>query len=114
MKFSTLFGAAIVFFSATALAGDMTYLSSAKSRETRSMLVDLPSGKSQVDVWGTDNETISCVFVDRGTGNVAYEATNVTRCVGTANLTLPTTIQAKITNNGNKDIQFRVWVRSTK
>jgi hypothetical protein len=115
MKFFAIIGAAIVCFSATALAAwDMTYMTHANAGETKELPLSIPSGKSQVDVWSADGNTISCTFVDRGTGNVAYEAKNVQRCVGTADLALPATAKAQITNNGTKETEIRVWVRTVK
>ena len=105
--------AAIVSFSATALAAyDMMYMTHAKAGETKELPVAIPSGKSLIDVWAVDGSSISCVFIDKGTGNVAYEAKNVQRCVGNADLTLPATAKAQITNNGNKEAELRIWVRA--
>jgi hypothetical protein len=113
MKFPSIIATAILFLSGTALAYDMTYMSSLKANQTKQVTVELPSGKSTVEVWATDNEKISCQFIDRGTGNVAYESSDTQRCVGRADLSLPAHMLAKITNNGNKDLDFRIWVHDT-
>lgn len=113
MKFPTIIATAILFLSATAMAYDQTYLSRIKATQTREVLVELPNGKSTVEVWGTDKENISCTFIDRGTGNVAYESKDTQRCVGRADLSLPAHMLAKITNNGNKDLDVRIWVHDT-
>lgn len=114
MKFSTIIGAAIVFFSTTALAAawDMMYITHAKAGEVKELPLVIPSGKSQTDVWSDDGSPVSCVFVDKGTGNVAFEAKNVSRCVGTANLALPANVRAQVTNNGSKEAELRIWVRT--
>jgi len=114
MKLFTPILTAILLFSATALAYDMTYLSSVKAHTTRQVNVDLPSGKSTVEVWATGNEKITCTFIDKGTGNVAYESKDTQRCVGNANLSLPVTMLAKVSNNGDKDIDIRIQVRDSK
>lgn len=116
MKFSTIIGAAIVFFSTTALAAawDMTYITHAKAGEVKELPLMIPSGKSQTDVWSSDGSPVSCVFIDKGTGNVAYEAKNVSRCVGTADLALPVTVRAQVTNNGTREAEIRIWVREVK
>jgi hypothetical protein len=114
MKLSLLIGAAILFLSGTAIAHDMTYLALAKPHETKQMSVDLPAGKSVVEVWSEDHSKISCTFVQRATGEVVYEATNVDRCIGNAKLTLPVIITMRITNHEDKDAYLRVWVRDSR
>ena len=114
MKLFTSILAAILFISTTALAYDWTYVGPVKAHSTREKVVDLPSGKSIVEVWAVGDEKITCVFVDKGTGNVAYEAKDTIRCVGGANLALPARILVRITNNGDKDIESRIQVRDVK
>lgn len=115
MKFSTIIGAAIVFFSTTALAAwDMTYIIHPKAGEVKELPLVIPTGKSQTDVWSSDGSPVSCVFIDKGTGNVAYEAKNVSRCVGTADLALPANVRAQVTNNGTRETEIRIWVREIK
>lgn len=113
MKFPAIIAASILFLSSVAYAYDMTYLSGVKAHDTKQVLVEIPQGKHTVEIWGTDGEMISCTLIDRGTGNVAYKADNVQRCVGRADLSLPANVLAKITNNGNKDLEFRIWVHDT-
>lgn len=113
MKFPAIIASSILFLSATAFAYDMTYMFSAKAHQTSQMVVHLPTGKSTVEVFGSNNETISCTFIDRGTGNIAYESKDTTRCVGNANLGLPASMLAKITNNGDRDIDYRIWVHDS-
>lgn len=113
MKFTTIIGTAILFISSTALAYDMTSLLTVKANQSNESVVSLPEGRSTVEVWSTGGEKISCVFIDRSNGAVAYESKDTTRCVGRADLSLPAHMLAKITNNGNKDLDIRIWVHDT-
>lgn len=114
MKFPTILGAAVLFIASTAMAYDMTYMSSLNPRETKSVAINLPAGKSMTEVWGTNGETISCTFIDPGTGNAAYQAKNVQRCVGRADLSLPSNLTVKITNSDMKSFEFRIWVHDVQ
>lgn len=115
MKLSTMIGTvAIVFIAGTALAYDTTTMSHLKPYGTTKLSVKIPEGKSAVEVWGTNNETISCTFYDPGTGNIAYQASNVGRCIGRADLSLPLVMPMKISTPENKEIDLRVWVHDDK
>lgn len=100
---------AIVLLSNVALAYNATYNKTAGAKETISITVSLPV-KSIVRVEGTKQENISCVFFDKGTGNVAFESSNTTACVGHTS-TFPAVIVAKITNNENKPADLQINVR---
>jgi hypothetical protein len=113
MKFFVLI-ISIVLFSTVAMAYSASYTRTVPAKETTTVFVDLPDGKSVVEVEGTKLEHISCTFIDRGTGKVAFQATNTQRCVGTANLTLPAVMLAQVTNNENKTIELRIRVNDSK
>ena len=106
--------ATILLITVTAFAYDMTYLTSVKAHSTTQMSVDLPSGKSVTEVWAVGDEKINCTFIDKGTGNIAYQAKDTQKCVGVANLALPANILAKIDNTNDKNIDIRIQVKSSK
>ena len=112
---ATILAAALSATTAAAAdAYDWTHLANVKAHQTSQTVVELPGGKSTVEVWAHDNAEISCTFIDRGTGNVAYQATKVQRCVGQASLSLPATMTVRITNESNKDLDYRIWIHETR
>lgn len=114
MKLFAAITSAILLTAGVAMAYDMTHLlNRVEPHQTRLATVDLPAGKSTVEVWGERQDSISCTFVDYGTNKVVYEASNVTRCIGTADLSLPARVQARITNNGNQVTDIRIQVHDT-
>ena len=114
MKLFTSIISSAILVSATAAAYDTTYLYAVPAHYNKQMVVELPSGKSIIEVWAEDNEKISCTFVDRGTYKTVYEAVDTQRCIGNANLSLPTFLLTKVINNGDKDIRVRTWIHDQK
>lgn len=110
-----LFSITILCFSLSALAHDFTRLGSVKPQHaTVFPSVELPEGKSLTEVWATNNEKISCRFISETTAEVVYKADDTQRCVGTANLVFPAHIHIIIINKGDKQIDVRAWIHSTK
>src|SRR5579864_7852264 len=98
MKLSALFGVAIVFISATALAYDLTYLGPIKAKETKVVKVDLPTGKLAVDVTSDDAATrFNCQF-SSSYGGVVFEQNNVAKCTMTATMQSDTSMNVSVTN----------------
>jgi hypothetical protein len=104
----------ILLISTTVLAYDITYCGLLKTHSTKQVVVELPTGKSTIEVWGSNHEKINCLFVDKGTGNKAFEAEDTELCSGTANLSLPAVILARITNNTDSDIDLSIEVKDNK
>lgn len=111
---TALLALAILCISTAAIAYDMTYLGIVKAHGTIQVPVELPAGTFKVEVWANDNATITCAFVDKGTGEVAYQAKDVRRCVGYGKLSVPGHILASITNDNDKGLDFKVWVHDAK
>ena len=97
-----------------AFANDMTYVTVAKPHQTVFTTVEVPSGKSMVSVRASHDQNISCIFIDRGTGKVAFEARNVPVCLGKADLVLPARMLTKVANDTDQNLQITIWVYSTK
>ncbi len=116
MKITSMFGAAIVCFSATAMAYDMTYILPVKAHHFESSRVELPSGNSSVTVRNSNDKTISCRITDAATGNpAAPEQTNVTACYFNARgLTLPHTVYVRVANESDEELQVTVQVVDSK
>ena len=110
-----LFSIAILCFSLPVFAYDFTRLGSVKPHHvTVFPSVELPEGKSSTEVWASNNEKISCRFISETTAELVYSADDTQRCIGTANLVFPARIHIIILNKGDKQIDVRAWVHSTK
>lgn len=113
MKLSLLFGLAIALVSTTALAYDLTYLGPIKSKETKVVRVDLPSGKLEVDVTSDDPATrFNCQF-SSNYGGVVFEQSNVAKCVANVNMQSDTSVNVSVTNL-TADSSYRIWVHDSK
>lgn len=113
MKLSALFGVAIVFLSATALAYDLTYLGPIKAKETKAVRVDLPTGKLAVEVTSDDEVTrFNCQFASTY-GGVVFEQNNVARCFTNVNTQSDTSMTVSVTNLG-KDSSYKIRVRDAQ
>lgn len=113
MKLSALFGVAIVFLSATALAYDLTYLGPIKSKETKSVKVELPTGKFAVEVSSEDAATrFNCQFTS-SYGGVTFEENNVAKCFTNVVTQNDTSMTVNVTNL-TADSSYRIWVRDAK
>lgn len=113
MKLSALFGVAIVFLSATALAYDLTYLGPIKAKETKVIKVELPAGKLAVDVTSDDEGThFNCQFASTY-GGVVFEQNNVTKCVANVNTQSDTSMTVSVTNLG-KDSSYKIRVHDAQ
>jgi hypothetical protein len=113
MKLSALFGVAIVFISATALAYDLTYLGPIKAKETKAVKVELPAGKMAVEVTSDDADTrFNCQFVG-STYGVVFEQNNVAKCFTNVNVQSDTIMTVNVTNLG-KESSYKIWVHDPK
>lgn len=113
MKLSVMIGLSVLLLASTAMANNETYMVHSHAHETTQVAVDLPIGKSAVEVWGAGGESISCTFIDRATGNIAYEAHNVKRCLGLANTEDVVHLFVNVINGNDTDLDFKIWVHST-
>lgn len=102
--------AMIVLFTVSAFAHDMTYMGTVKPGGTKELVVQLPAGKSVVEVYGSNKEHMTCQFIDNRTGMVAFLDKDSVRCVGTSDLTLPANITVKISNLETTRLDFKIWV----
>jgi len=116
MKFTTVIGAAIIFISGTALAYSYDVTKPdvlIKAHQTSPVVVQLPVGNSTVEVWSTGEEKISCTFLDPGTDKSIHDG-DTKRCVRRIiNQGAPSNMVAKISNDGNQDLNVRIWVHDT-
>jgi hypothetical protein len=111
MKLSSLFVVAALCVAAPALAYDLTYLGPIKAKETKSIKVHLPEGKSKVEIWSpSDNGKVTCQFGTATYGGVVVEQSNVSRCVILPAVSSETDITVSVTNLENKDSDYRIWV----
>lgn len=108
MKFSSLFVIAGLLIAAPALAYDLTYMGPVKAKETKTVKVHLPDGKSQIEVW-TDDGKVSCQFATSTYGGVVVEQNEVSRCNIVPVVKGETDIMVSVTNLG-KDSNYRIWV----
>lgn len=112
MKFSTIVAAAILLFSATALAHDLTYMGPIKSNETKSVKIELPAGKLTVEVYSTSPTTkFNCQF-QAGYGGVVFEQANTSKCVGRTVTQSDTNMTVRVTNLG-PDSDYKIWVHDS-
>jgi hypothetical protein len=112
MKFSTIVTAAILLFSSTALAHDLTYMGPIKSNETKSVKVELPAGKLVIEVFSSSPETkFNCQF-QSGYGGIVFEQTNTSKCVGRTVTNSDTNITVRVTNLG-PDSDYKIWVHDS-
>lgn len=112
MKFTAIFAAAILFVSATALAYDLTYLGPIKANETKTVKVELPTGKLTVEVYSTSPDTkFNCQF-QSGYGGIVFEQTDTHRCVGRLVTQSESSMSVSVKNLG-KDSDYKIWVHDS-
>lgn len=103
----------LLFFSSV-LSYNMTYMLSAKPHETKSVTIYVPAGWSSIEAWGTDNEIITCTFVDPVTKNVIYEIVNTKLCITNNASRHELSVILQIKNTTEKSAQLRAWVHDYK
>ena len=108
MKLISLLTVAALCVAVPALAYDLTYMGPIKAKESKTIKVHLPDGKSQVEVW-TDGK-ISCSFATASYGGVTVEQNDVARCNLVPVVSGETDVTVKVTNLESKDTQYRIWV----
>lgn len=110
MKLTNLLIAAVLTFASSALAYDLSYLGPIKAKETKSIKVHLPVGKTQIEVWSpSDGGKITCRF---GTSlyGVVLEQSNTAKCTINPVVKDETDMTVDVTNLENKDSDYRIWV----
>ena len=113
MKFSTLFGVAALTFATSALAHDLTYMGPIKSKETKSVRVEIPgNSKLAVEVFSTYDTKFNCQF-SASYGGVIFEQTDTARCVTKVTTSSDTSMTVNVTNLG-KDADYRIWVHDAR
>lgn len=112
MKLSALLGAAIVLFSTFALAHDLTYMGPIKAGETKTVKVEVPSGRLTVEVFSSFPDTkFNCQF-QSGYAGIIFEQTNTSKCVGKIVNQSDTTMSVSVKNLG-KDSDYKIWVHDS-
>lgn len=112
MKFSAIITAAVLLVSATALAHDLTYMGPIKANETKTVKVELPTGKLTVEVYSTSPATkFNCQF-QSGYGGIIFEQNNTARCVGKTVTQSDTTLTVSVKNLG-PDSDYKIWVHDS-
>lgn len=113
MKITALFGAAVLLFATSVLAYDLTYMGPIKSKETKTVRVELPSNsKLTVEVFSTYDTKFTCQF-SASYGGVVFEQPNTDRCVLNLNTTTDTSMTVGVSNLG-KDADYRIWVHDVR
>lgn len=120
MKYIILTIATILIFVFTyaslsrADVNDITYMGTVKAHQTITQRVNVQAGNTTIEVFNSFTPSkISCVFED--VNGKTSEQMNVDRCVGNIkNSIMPWHVLVSITNDGNKDIDFKIWAHETK
>lgn len=110
MKLISLIGVAALFVATSAFAYDMSYMGPIKAKETKSIKIHLPAGKSIVEVWSPGgNSKFNCQFAASAYG-VEFEQTNTTKCLINPLVKDDMDIQVNITNLEASQTDWRIWV----
>lgn len=62
MKFYSIIIVFVILIAAPALAYDLTYFGPLKAKEARSLEIQIPKGKSIIDVSSTNDSPLNCKF----------------------------------------------------
>ncbi len=112
MKISSIIAAAILLVTTTALAHDLTYMGPIKANETKTVKVEIPSGRLTVEVYSSSPDTkFNCQF-QTGYGGIVFEQTNTSRCVGRLVNQSDATMSVSVRNLG-KDSDYKIWVHDS-
>lgn len=105
----------ILLVSASAFAvEDLTILGALKAKQSVTRKVYLQEGKNTLEVFTGDASRISCAFPLEGYSSVSVENTKTTRCVGNLTVSRPLTLDVRVSNEENKDTEYRIWIHETK
>lgn len=97
-----------------AYAYDLAYLGPIKAKETKSINVSLPDGKSRVDVSSSSETTkFNCKFQTSSYGGVVLEQNNTAKCSILPVVKSDTQIVVTLTNLGN-DSDYKIWVHDAE
>lgn len=114
-KIIAILGASLLLISASAYAvEDLTILGALKANQSVTRKVFLQEGKNTLEVFTGDNSKISCAFILEGYSTISVENNKTTRCVGNIALTRPLTLDVRVSNEENKDTDYRIWIHETK
>ena len=112
MKLTSLLGVAVVLLATTAFAHDLTYLGPIRSRETKTVKVDLPPGKLTIEITSSGTDTkFNCQF--SASYGIVFEQLNVIKCLGNVVTQSDSSMNVSVTNLG-KDSDYRIWVHDTR
>ena len=89
---------------------DWTILGALNAKQTVARKFDLDKGKNTVEVYSTNKTKISCGFVLDAAGNVGLDQKNTTRCVYNLNVSYSLNAEMHVTNEENKDTEYRIWI----
>lgn len=100
--------AMILAITTSASAYDLTYIGRIKAKETKSVKIYLPEGKSQVDVW--DGGKITCQYNSSGIYGPTIEQANVSKCSITIVSPHDSDMWISLSNLEEKDNDFNIQV----
>jgi hypothetical protein len=94
------------------LARDATILGNLKSLDSVTKKVTLDKGESEIEVYSTyEKVDLTCQFFD-SSGNLALVQKNTDYCHGKSNLIKPDYVKLIITNNQDRNVDFRILVHT--
>jgi hypothetical protein len=120
MKYiSSLIVAAVVSISALSAArvDDLTILGRLDPHGSVNHRVNLQQGNTTIEVFNGNAATkISCLYMDVD-GSPVLEQKNVYHCLGNVKdktVTIPWHLTVRVTNEEEKEIDYKIWVHETK
>jgi hypothetical protein len=101
---------ALLLCSTFALAHDITLLGTLKSKETKIVARNIPSGNHQVDIWSARGRAdLTCELYHND--KVITVRTNVQKCIFFIQSDEDANYQFKIKNLTADSFEYRLWIR---
>lgn len=114
MKLISSIVLAALLVAVPAFAYDLSYIGPIKAKETKSVNVFLPDGKSRVDVSSGGAATkFNCKFQTASYGGVVLEQNNTAKCSILPVVRGDTQIVVTLTNLGS-DSDYKIWVHDAE
>jgi len=109
-KIATVLGIGVILIATTASAvEDWTMLGSIKANASVDRQVTLPAGQLTLEVFPSkDTSKITCQFIHNG--SVVIEQKDTNHCKISPLLLDMVSINVKVINLDNKDIDYKIWI----